>query len=46
MNDEVENLKKQFQAQSDKLSEEEKATRAKQIEVKQKSFQRTTKISE
>ncbi len=40
MNDEVENLKKQFQAQSDKLSEEEKATRAKQIEVKQKSFQR------
>lgn len=40
MNDDVENLKKQFQAQSDKLSEEEKATRAKQIEVKQKSFQR------
>jgi outer membrane protein len=40
MNDDVENLKKQFQAQSDKLSDEEKATRAKQIEVKQKSFQR------
>lgn len=40
MNDDVENLKKQFQAQSDKLSDEEKASRAKQIEVKQKSFQR------
>lgn len=39
-NDEVEGLKKQFQAQQDKLSEEEKASRAKAIEVKQKSFQR------
>jgi len=40
MNDEVDGLKKQYQAQQDKLSDEEKANKAKQIEVKQKSFQR------
>jgi outer membrane protein len=40
MNDEVESLKKQYQAQQDKLSDEEKANKAKQIEAKQKSFQR------
>lgn len=40
MNDEVESLKKQYQAQQDKLSDEEKANKAKLIEAKQKSFQR------
>jgi outer membrane protein len=40
LNDEVENLKKQFQAQSDKLSDEERASRAKTIEAKQKTLQR------
>ena len=40
LNDEVENLKKQFQAQSDKLSDEERASRAKTIEAKQKVLQR------
>lgn len=40
MNDEVESLKKQYQAQQDKLSDEEKANKAKLIETKQKSFQR------
>ena len=40
LNDEVENLKKQFQAQSDKLSDDERASRAKVIEAKQKSLQR------
>ena len=40
LNDEVDNLKKQFQAQSDKLSDEERASRAKTIEAKQKTLQR------
>lgn len=40
LNDEVENLKKQFQAQSDKLSDEERNSRAKTIEAKQKTLQR------
>lgn len=39
-NDEVENLKKQLQAQSDKLSEDERNNRVKSIEVKQKALQR------
>lgn len=41
LNDEIENLKKQYQAQADKLSDEEKNTRAKTIDSKQKSLQRT-----
>jgi Skp family chaperone for outer membrane proteins len=40
LNDEVENLKKQFQAQGDKLNDDQRATRAKEIEVKQKTLQR------
>lgn len=40
LNDEVENLKKQYQAQADKLSDEEKASRAKAIDSKQKALQR------
>jgi outer membrane protein len=40
MSDEVESLKKQYQAQSDKLSDEEKSSRAKAIDTKQKSLQR------
>jgi outer membrane protein len=40
LNDEVENLKKQYQAQADKLSDEEKSTRAKTIDSKQKALQR------
>ena len=40
LNDEVENLKKQYQAQADKLSDEEKSSRAKAIETKQKALQR------
>lgn len=39
-NDEVENLKKQLQAQGDKLSEDERNNRVKTLEVKQKSLQR------
>ena len=39
-NDEVENLKKQLQAQGDKLSDDERNNRVKSIEVKQKSLQR------
>ncbi len=39
-NDDVDNLKKQLQAQSDKLSEDERANRVKSIEVKQKALQR------
>jgi len=38
--DEVESLKKQYQAQSEKLSDDEKGSRAKAIETKQKSLQR------
>jgi len=41
LNDEIENLKKQYQAQADKLSDEEKNSRAKAIDVKQKTLQRT-----
>ena len=40
MNDEVENLKKQLQAQGDKLSEDERNSRVKTIESKQKALQR------
>lgn len=39
-NDEVENLKKQLQAQGDKLSDEERGARVRTIELKQKSLQR------
>src|SRR5438270_10287425 len=38
--DDVENLKKQYQAQAEKLSDDEKAGRAKAIDTKQKSLQR------
>jgi len=41
LNDEVENMKKQYAAQSDKLSDDEKASRAKAIDSKQKSLQRS-----
>jgi Skp family chaperone for outer membrane proteins len=41
LNDEVEGLRKQYAAQSDKLSDEEKNTRAKTIDSKQKALQRT-----
>lgn len=40
LNDEVENLKKQFQAQGDKLNDDQRASRAKEIELKQKTLQR------
>ena len=40
LNDEVENLKKQYQAQAEKLSDEEKNSRAKAIDTKQKALQR------
>jgi len=40
LNDDVENLKKQLQAQSDKLSDDERANRVKTLEIKQKSLQR------
>jgi len=40
MSDEVESLKKQYQAQADKLSDDEKSSRAKAIDTKQKSLQR------
>lgn len=39
-NDEVENLKKQLQTQGDKLSDDERNTRVKTLEIKQKSLQR------
>jgi outer membrane protein len=38
--DDVENLKKQYQAQAEKLSDEEKNSRAKSIDTKQKALQR------
>ena len=41
LSDEVDNLKKQYQAQADKLSDEQKNSRAKTIDIKQKSFQRS-----
>jgi Skp family chaperone for outer membrane proteins len=40
LSDEVESLKKQYQAQAEKLSDEEKSSRAKAIDTKQKSLQR------
>jgi outer membrane protein len=40
LSDEVENLKKQYEAQQPKLSPEANATQARTIEAKQKSFQR------
>jgi outer membrane protein len=40
LNDEVENLKKSFQAQGDKLSDDARATQARTIESKQKLLQR------
>ena len=40
LNDDVEGLKKQLQAQSDKLSDDERANRVKTLEIKQKSLQR------
>jgi outer membrane protein len=40
LSDDVENLKKQYQAQAEKLSDEEKSSRAKAIDTKQKSLQR------
>ncbi len=40
LNDEVENLKKQLQAQGDKLNDDEKGTRARAIDFKQKALQR------
>jgi outer membrane protein len=39
-NDEVENMKKQLQAQQEKLSEEERNNRVRSLEVKQKTLQR------
>ena len=41
LNDEIESLKKQLQAQGDKLSDAERATRAKTIEDKDKQLQRS-----
>lgn len=38
--DDVENLKKQYQAQAEKLSDDEKSSRAKAIDTKQKALQR------
>ncbi len=40
LNDEIDNLTKQLQAQGDKLSDAERATRAKQIDDKKKQLQR------
>ncbi len=40
LNDELDNLKKQLQAQGDKLSEEERGNRARAIDAKQKTFTR------
>ena len=39
-NDDIENLKKQYQTQADKLSDDEKNSRAKTIDTKQKALQR------
>lgn len=40
MNDDLDNLKKQLQAQADKLNADERASRAKAIDTKQKALQR------
>jgi len=41
LQDEIDNLKKQLQAQGDKLSESERAARVKTIDDKEKEYQRT-----
>ena len=41
LNDDLENMKKQYQAQAAKLSDDEKSRQAKTIDTKQKSLQRT-----
>lgn len=41
LNDEVENLKKDFQVNGNKLNEDERAKKAKNLEAKQKTLQRT-----
>jgi Skp family chaperone for outer membrane proteins len=41
LNDEIEGLKKQLQAQGDKLSDEERGNRVRTIEAKQKTLQRS-----
>jgi outer membrane protein len=41
LNDEIENLKKQLQAQGDKLSDAERASKAKTIDDKEKQLQRS-----
>jgi len=40
LNDDIDNLKKQYQAQAEKLSDEEKSRQAKAIDTKQKALQR------
>src|SRR6476646_1801441 len=40
LNDDIDNLKKQYQAQAEKLSDEEKSGQAKAIDTKQKALQR------
>jgi len=40
LNDDIDNLKKQLQAQAEKLNADERASRAKAIDTKQKSLQR------
>jgi outer membrane protein len=40
LNDELENLKKQVQAQGDKMSDEERTNQGKALEIKQKALQR------
>ena len=40
LNDELENLKKQVQAQGDKMSDEERTNQGKALEIKQKTLQR------
>ncbi|MBZ5655520.1 MAG: OmpH family outer membrane protein [Acidobacteriia bacterium] len=42
LSDEIENLKKQLSTQGDKMNDDAKATLVKQIESKQKSFERTS----
>jgi len=46
LNDEVEQLKKTLQAQSDKLSDDERANRIKTLETKQKTLQRNAEDAE
>ena len=42
LNDEIENLKKQLNTQGDKMNDDAKAVLVKQIETKQKSFERSS----